>query len=59
MNKASGVGGQRPNLGQWGLNPPVFKTESNAPSGHGMVRRPLKSLRKGQARGMPFFPLSR
>jgi hypothetical protein len=55
MNKASLNPRDRLALELWRLVLPMPKT---AP-GEGLVRRPLKSLRKVQASGMPFLPLSR
>jgi len=58
MNKAIGSVGERPNLDLWRWAQPVPKIVQ-AKTEEAMTRRPLRSLRKAQASGMPFLPLSR
>lgn len=54
MNKASWFARERLNLDLSRFVPAVQASVTNA-----VVRRPLKSLRKVQASGMPLLPLSR
>ena len=56
MNKAELSDRDRLNLSLWRVVLPMPKTAQTVT---GVVRRPLKSLRKVQASGMPLLPLSR
>ena len=55
MNKAEQSDRDRRNPDLWRVVLPMPK----GASGQGLMRRPLKSLRKVQASGMPLLPLSR
>lgn len=59
MNKAKLTDRDRLNLSLWRVVLPMPKTAQVLSSVAGVTRRPLKSLRKLQASGMPLLPLSR
>lgn len=56
MNKAALSDRDRLNLSLWRVVLPIPKAREMVA---GVTRRPLKSLRKFQASGMPLLPLSR
>lgn len=57
MNEAGLTDRDRLNLSLWRVVLPMPKTALSSVAG--VTRRPLKSLRKLQASGMPLLPLSR
>lgn len=59
MNEAGLTDRERLSLSLWRVVLPMPKTAEVASNVAGVTRRPLKSLRKCQASGMPFLPLSR
>jgi hypothetical protein len=59
MNKAGSDAGESANLDLWRWAQPMPKLAPEKTDVDTQRRRPLRSLRKFQASGMPFLPLPR